>query len=120
MRSTEAAISHCVTSSTAVDVKHSLAILRVALVHCIHPQIARSAARIGSTALANGHGAGPRLLIVLALLAIARVSAQVVQMPVGDRGQALELCLAVLLKFPLQNAPRGRSAQALVGFIDPC
>src|SRR5882724_10927403 len=116
MRSTEAAISHCVTSSTAVDVKHSLAILRVALVHCIHPQIARSAARIGSTALANGHGAGPRLLIVLALLAIA----QVVQMPVGDRGQALELCLAVLLKFPLQNAPRGRSAQALVGFIDPC
>src|SRR5260370_37930760 len=72
----------------------------------------------GFRGLADGHGARPSLLVGFAALTIARVAAQIVQMPVGNRGQALKLSLAVLTKFALENPPRGRTAQALMGFID--
>src|SRR5208337_5147911 len=55
---------------------------------------------------------------VLASLTIARVMAKVVEVAVGDHGQALKLSLPVLTKFTLENAPRGRATQALMGFID--
>ncbi len=58
-----------------VDVIHALGMFRVALVHRIHPQIARAPSGIGTAALANGHRAGPRLLIVLETLAVARSAA---------------------------------------------
>jgi hypothetical protein len=58
-------------------------------------------------------------LVVLASLTIARVMAKVVEVAVGEGGQALKLSLPVLTKFTLENAPRGRAAQALMGFIDP-
>jgi hypothetical protein len=57
-------------------------------------------------------------LVVLASLTIARVLAKVVEVAVGGHGQALKLFLPVLPKFTLENVPRGRATQALMGFID--
>ncbi len=39
-------------------------------------------------------------------------------MPIRDRGQALELELAVLAKLALENASGGGPAQGFVRFID--
>ena len=43
---------------------------------------------------------------------------QVVQVDHRNHGQQFILGLAVVLELALENAPRGRSAQAFVGLID--
>jgi hypothetical protein len=55
-----------------VDVVDAPGMFGVALVHRIHPQIPGAPSRIGTAALANGHWAGPRFLVILEALAIAR------------------------------------------------
>ena len=97
---------------------HAFGARPIALVHGVDPQIAGLALRIGPPPLANRHRRGLGLDVVQAALAIARLLPQVVQVGHRDRGQPLVFRLAVLLIRALQNAPRGRSAQAFMRRID--
>src|SRR5271157_6036523 len=88
--------------------------------HGIDPQIAGPPHGVRLPALANRHRSGPPFFVVSEPLAVARVTTQVVQVPVGNQRQPPKLGLAVVAKLALENAPRGGATQGFVGFIDLC
>ncbi len=99
-----------------VDVVDALALRAVALMHGVEAQKPGLGVGRGLFALADGHRRGPGLLV--AAQAVTRAAAQVVEVAVGELGQALELGLAVDLKLSPQDVPRGRAAEPVVGRID--
>ena len=86
--------------------------------HRVDAQIAGLALRIGLAPLADRDRRGPGFTVVEPSLAIARAGPQVVEMAVGNLRQTLELALAVDLELALQNGPRGRPGERLMGLID--
>src|SRR5208337_2758520 len=101
-----------------IDVVDAFGTRSIALMHGIDAQIAGSALRIRSPALADANRRGPGFGVVQATFPVALLVAQVVQVSHRDGGQPLVLRLPVVLVLALQNAPRGRSAQGFVGLID--
>ena len=90
----------------------------VALVHGVEAQKPRLAAGLRLAALADLDGRGPRLLVGAHPLAIALRPAQVVEVAVGNRRQAGKLRLTIDRELALENVPRGRTAEPLVGLVD--
>ena len=99
-----------------VDVVDSLALGRVALMHGIDAQKAGLALGAGFAPFADLNRRGPGLFVVAQ--AVARTLAQVVEVAVGDPRQPLELGLAVDLELALEDVPRGRPAEPVVGLVD--
>src|ERR1019366_10760318 len=84
-----------------VDMVDALAGGRIALMHGVHPQVARLALRIGTAPLADGHRGGPRPGVGETAFPIARLLPQVIEVRHRNRRQPLILGLAVLAAFPL-------------------
>ncbi len=96
-----------------IDMVEALALRTLALVHRVDAQKPRLAVGLRLAALADLDGSGPRLLVGAHPLAVSIRPAQVVEVAVGDPGQALELPLAVDLELALENVPGSWAAQPL-------
>jgi hypothetical protein len=101
-----------------VDVVDALGFGQVALMHRIEAPAAGPALRVGLAPLADRDRCGPGLAVVEPPLAIGLAVAQVVELAVRDAGQPLELSLAVDIELALEDGPRGRSGERLVGLVD--
>jgi hypothetical protein len=84
--------------------------------HGVDAQKAGLSVGRGLFAFADLDRRGPGLFVVAQ--AVARALAQVVEVAVGEPGQPLELRLAVDLELALEDVPRGRTAEPLVGLVD--
>src|SRR5271170_4909641 len=91
---------------------------RIALMHRIQAQITGLTLWLRLAPLPDRDRSGPRLDVVQTSLAVTLAAAQVVQMSHGDRSQPRILLPAVELNLAFQNAPRCRTAQALVRLVD--
>jgi hypothetical protein len=87
-------------------------------VYGVDAQKAGLAVGRGLFAFADLDRSGAGLLIVLHAQAVTPALAQVVEVAVGQRCQPLKFSLAINLKLPLENMPRGRSAKPLVGLVN--
>jgi hypothetical protein len=87
------------------------------LVHCVHPQIAGLAFRLGLALFPNGHLHGPRFGVVHPALAIPPALAQVVNVRHRNPRQTLVVAVLVDLPFAFQDLPGRWSTQRLVRFI---
>ena len=102
-----------------VEVVEALDAVEVSLVDRIDPQVAGLSEGLGPAPLADGdvHGAGRRGHRPAAALIAGRV-AQVVEVSVGDGGEALEAAVAEQLQGPDAELAGGRTGEGAVEGID--
>ena len=102
-----------------VEVVEALDAVEVSLVDRIDPQVVGLSEGLGPAPLADGdvHGAGRRGHRPAAALIAGRV-AQVVEVSVGDGGEALEAAVAEQLPGPDAELARGRTGEGAVEGID--
>ena len=102
-----------------VEVVEALDAVEVSLVDGIDPQVAGLSEGLGPAPLADGdvHGAGRRGHRPAAALIAGRV-AQVVEVSVGDGGEALEAAVAEQLQGPDAELAGGRTGEGAVEGID--
>jgi hypothetical protein len=86
--------------------------------HRIDAQVSGQAVRLRLAPFANGDRRGARRLVAGVALPVSRRVAQTVEVRHRNRRQPLIDSLLVLAEFALQDAPRRRSAQVPVGFVD--
>ena len=91
---------------------------RSPLVDGVHAHVSRPALGLRGLAQADGHGRPLRLRPHGALRAVRRGAAQVVDVAVGDRREALEARVAEHLELAPQDLARGQPGHLPVGLVD--
>ena len=100
-----------------IDMIQTLAAILIALMHSVHPQVARSSLRIGAAALADSDRRGPCKLNIHPPLAVCAADPQPIQVCDREARQALIALVAKIVTGTLQQLVCGGAAERLLHFI---